>query len=586
MLEDEGIVGLAQATIDHTTNLACHVASATTHTAFHLVVGASNNVGRLLTGHHDSNSNDNEKRTDQQCMLLENGDNSSHNNKETPFVLKLALDVTDIVLGAISPMLGHNKNNRTATHIVERKDEYYNHIRNQSIPIDFELITAETGSIISTSSTCQFYDALESIQESVNEEESSSNAEDDSVYYDADADADELWGLSLVSTNSLRYSTSSDDSSTDRPILEKILVTSEEKQCATRSIPENVLVTTEEKENLTLVNDSKPVCATPINLDGKFESIQPKGMGKKVSSTNTDSTMLESFDMDSSDDDDDAPTLPTFYLDVDEELIPIVDTNCKKDGQFYIISNAADNHIPFNNMLDSLVNESLAIADGVSSKVVWKPDGHTKKVLKRHNKSDTDEWNQMLEKEVLKYTSATGSPMLKTQGIVNMSSFHLKELLLDCDRVQLFNKHSLGKEDILTYTNVKNGNAKIVKNIMKIPMVGTTLETLCLTHSRCIENDGYIIVSQSACQSGVDNRCNPQCSVSILRSLPNSRKTELTTITQTSSLPIPKFLLNKVGEMCASDFFNNLRSLCIFEEKDKVAEDNEGYSEFLEFLEK
>ena len=91
MLEDEGIVGLAQATIDHTTNLACHVASATTHTAFHLVVGASNNVGRLLTGHHDSNDNDNEKRTDQQCMLLENGDNRSHHDKETPFVLKLAL---------------------------------------------------------------------------------------------------------------------------------------------------------------------------------------------------------------------------------------------------------------------------------------------------------------------------------------------------------------------------------------------------------------------------------------------------------------------------------------------------------------
>ena len=95
---------------------------------------------------------------------------------------------------------------------------------------------------------------------------------------------------------------------------------------------------------------------------------------------------------------------------------------------------------------------------------------------------------------------------------------------------------------------------------MKIPIVGSLLETLSLTHSRCIE-DGFIIVSQSVSET-LDNPSSPSSSVSILRSVPNTDKTELITISQFSSMPIPRFLLWKVGDIAAMDFFNNLRGIC------------------------
>ena len=115
----------------------------------------------------------------------------------------------------------------------------------------------------------------------------------------------------------------------------------------------------------------------------------------------------------------------------------------------------------------------------------------------------------------------------------------------DCKRVHLFNKNSVKKEDLVQFSGVSE--TKIVKNKLKIPVVGGTIDTVSLTHSRSIEN-GLIIVSQSVNNTSTKPD-NPFYSISILRPIPNSGKCELTNVAQVSSMPIPKFLIRKVAFM-------------------------------------
>jgi len=487
VLEDEGILGLAGATVSHTTSFACHVASEITNTAFHVVVGTTDNVGKLLSGDDDNNTKSPHETGE--CILPLFERRRKEENKETPFVFKLALDITDIMLGAISPMLSINNNN------IEKNDINYQ-LRNGTT--DFESITADTGSIISL----QFFDASSHLPD-IDEE--------NSVYFDAECTTIEDLCMSISSTESDTDSFTSSSSTTDNSWEEEKI----------DKIPESVELRQSE--------------------------------------------------------DDTEVTIPTYYLSgVGEELIAIggsTETTVES----------------FNGILDTLVERSLSSSVvGEESSNDWQPDDHTKKLRKRYNSSSNiEEWNQMLEREVLKWTSST--TMLMTRGIVNMTPTYLKELLLDCERVNLFNKTSLGKENIYTFSNVANGDARIVKNVMKIPIVGSLLETLSLTHSRCID-DGFIIVSQSVSET-LDNPSSPQSSVSILRSVPNSNKTELITISQFASMPIPKFLLWKVGDIAAMDFFNNLRGICnessiLNDIKVEQALDDkpaEGYDEFLKF---
>jgi len=445
---DEGIFGLAGATVSHTTSFACHVASEITNTAFHVVVGTTDNVGKLLSGDDDNKKSPHETG---EC-ILPLFERRKEDKEPPPFVFKLALDITDIMLGAISPMLSINNNN------IEKNDINYQ-LRNGTT--DFESITADTGSLISL----QFFDASSHLPD-IDEE--------NSVYFDAECTPTEDLCMSISSTESDTDSFTSSSSTTDNSWEEEKI----------DKIPESVELRQED--------------ATEV-------------------------------------------TIPTYYLSgVSEELIAIGGNETTVES--------------FNDILDTLVERSLSLSvvGEESNNNTWQPDDHTKKLLKRYNSStDGKEWKQMLEEEVLKWTSST--TMLMTRGIVNMTPTYLKELLLDCERVNLFNKTSLGKENIYTFSNVSNGDARIVKNIMKIPIVGSLLETLSLTHSRCIE-EGFIIVSQSVSET-LDNPSSPSSSVSILRSVPNSNKTELTTISQFASMPIPKFLLWKVGDIAGKCAF-------------------------------
>ena len=246
-------------------------------------------------------------------------------------------------------------------------------------------------------------------------------------------------------------------------------------------------------------------------------------------------------------------------------------------------------------VLDALVGRSLRLSevagdDGQSTTTTtttteggdvprWKPDDRTRKFLDRRRRRDDDcengrseeEWERVIGSEVLQWTGSerdSGVPMLRTRGVVDMTPSRLEGLLLDCDGMRRINKNLIRKENVVAFAAAAGGGGgttKIVRHVMKVPIVGSTIEGLSMTHSRRLDDGGYVIVSRSVAAGGDPSAmepANPYCSISVLRPVPNSDRTELTNVAQTSSAPIPNFLVQKVASMAAVDFFNNLRHYC------------------------
>ncbi len=100
--ENEGILGLAQATVEQTTNLTFHVASAVTSTACHIVSEA----GRAVMHHsHFEEEEDERYLAPLQHSVQEVARESTHEEEEAPFLIKIAYQFTDIMLATISPSL-------------------------------------------------------------------------------------------------------------------------------------------------------------------------------------------------------------------------------------------------------------------------------------------------------------------------------------------------------------------------------------------------------------------------------------------------------------------------------------------------
>ncbi|KAL9184125.1 hypothetical protein ACHAXT_002211 [Thalassiosira profunda] len=433
-IEDEGIFGL--------------VASAATH----VVSEATSNVGRLLAGPFANDDDDDDERY--LDVSRAKRDARAEAKRDAPFVLQLAYDISDIVLGAFIPKGS-----------VSKEALFSNRQRAREVKL---LIT-------DASSLDEFHDACET--------------ECGSLYFDA---------LGSEETGSTASFSSSADSY---------------EECED-PVPETIAV-----------RDA----STTYYLDLAMVAGVDQGVAQRLSSEENDAGDMFC---------------------------------CVTDGEAGVDS--------LNHVLEALVEISLRMAmldmtvsdDGLNV-LNWAPDGHTENILKRFGDSDSAELSEVIESEVLKWTSSlNGNNMLKTQGIVNMPATDLKELLLDSKRAHLFNKNSVHKEDICTLDGVEPGEAKVVKNVLSIPVVGGTVQTLSLTHSRRIGGGGLLIVSLSVSEDR-SRPSNSVYSISILRPVQNAEKTELTNIIQSSALPVPNFLMRKVSFSGANDFFTNLRGLCL-----------------------
>jgi len=469
--ENEGILGLAQATVEQTTSLTFQVASAVTSTACHIVSEA----GRAML--HQNHLEEEEEETNHLPLQYSAQEvaRETTEEKEAPFLIKIAFQFTDIMLATISPALSSNNTRMHSTY---------------SNGTELRLLQdVDTSRSLNNE---EFYDA-----HSCAVDESSVY----SVYFDANATVSTCSESDDTNdTGSFDKSSSSED-------------TEESQSCIIESIPNMLYATT---------------------------SIAPS---------------------------------PTYFLDVPEVLLSKMDNDIEvplmkcenKAGECFAFNNDVGNKHYVQNVLDALIRHSLELLADNNLSIKWQPDDTTKKILQRYTATSYEDvqWMQILEEQVLKWTTQVdNTPMLKTRGIIKMTPNELNNLLLDCTRVQEYNKCSLGKKDLCAFHPLCGGEAKIVEHVMQIPIVGGQVETLSLTHSRPLvdDNAGFVIVSRSVKKELDDTVGNPCFSISSLRSIAGTEKTELTTLTSIS-LPIPKFLMHRVAFYGADDFFCNLRKI-------------------------
>lgn len=259
--------------------------------------------------------------------------------------------------------------------------------------------------------------------------------------------------------------------------------------------------------------------------------------------------------------------------------------------------------------------------------VKWAGEKKTDKFLKEAAAANTKEWYTALDssQEVLvwagKFTaSASGNdagygsdlPIIKTTSIIHQSPRYLAELLMDSNKVQVYNKMSLGRSDVKVFqTGVDtqggsfgDGESKVVRNLTKPPMVSSLIEFVTCMHARKLRpsdmdilsygstgNDGdtsmapeakngnelgYIVVSRAVTGGEWDNNSSNAKSdngeklvrneillgVNILKAVPDEPdKTELTSVTHVYSPMIPLMLAKNAGVKGAVDFVRDIRAL-------------------------
>jgi len=187
-------------------------------------------------------------------------------------------------------------------------------------------------------------------------------------------------------------------------------------------------------------------------------------------------------------------------------------------------------------------------------------------------------------------------PIIKTTSIIDLSPKDLTELLMDSDKVKVYNKISLGRNDEKVFqTGIDtiggphgDGESKIVRNLTKPPMVSSLLEFVTCMHARRLrpsdaaflgedaEADGYIVVSRAVIggeHGSSDNRSSSSngeklvrneilLGANLLRSVPGMPgRTEFTSVTHAYSPMLPLMLAKSAGLKGAVDFVRDIRAL-------------------------
>jgi len=192
-------------------------------------------------------------------------------------------------------------------------------------------------------------------------------------------------------------------------------------------------------------------------------------------------------------------------------------------------------------------------------------------------------------------------PIIKTTSIVHRSPKFLAELLMDSEKVKVYNKMSLGRTDEMVFQKgvdtvggrFGDGETKVVRNLTKPPMVNSILEFVTCMHARQLRPDdtsllsnnnnnhnripteGYIVVSRAVTggkwnAGETNNHHNGEkfvrneilLGVNILKAVPGEpNKTELTSVTHVYSPMIPLMLAKNAGVKGAVDFVRDIRAL-------------------------
>ena len=177
-------------------------------------------------------------------------------------------------------------------------------------------------------------------------------------------------------------------------------------------------------------------------------------------------------------------------------------------------------------------------------------------------------------------------PVIRSRGIVGMSPRDLTELIMDSARVRLYNKMSLGRDDVrVVQTGVdtvcpdtgRRGETKVVRNRTKPPLTKKTLDFVTMMHARrmeAAEGGGYVLVSRAIGgdfdgDGDVDEddarlvRSEIMLGINVMRPVPGFEdKCELTAVTHVNSPLTPMMVAQKLGKKGAVDFLRDVRTAC------------------------
>mmetsp|Transcript_14954 Transcript_14954/g.23203 ORF Transcript_14954/g.23203 Transcript_14954/m.23203 type:complete len:519 (-) Transcript_14954:163-1719(-) len=207
----------------------------------------------------------------------------------------------------------------------------------------------------------------------------------------------------------------------------------------------------------------------------------------------------------------------------------------------------------------------------------WSPDKNTTRILKL----PPQDYQEKLETSMLFWTGkvvekkyGSDHPVIKYRGIVDVNPRELAVLLLDSDRVKVYNNSTLGRTDLQMFQKgldtegqFGTGEVKIVKNITKVPFVNRTLELMSLMHGRSLPCDdggeAFIIVTRAVSRdsSGAGGASSEiLIGANHIKSVKGKPgKSEITCISHVLVPMVPSFLSSKIAFQGANDFLSGIR---------------------------
>jgi len=167
---------------------------------------------------------------------------------------------------------------------------------------------------------------------------------------------------------------------------------------------------------------------------------------------------------------------------------------------------------------------------------------------------------------------ASDIPWIKSVSILPMSPEEGANLIIDSSRVKMYNKLSVGREDVKiilpkTADNMEQ-QSKIVRNIVQLPVANKQVESVAMLHAQRLPNGAHLIVSRAL--AGTKYASLPEkkigksyilLGVNLFEPIKGSPdQCKMTAVTHAFSPGVPLVLAKKLGVKSAKDFIKDLQA--------------------------
>jgi hypothetical protein len=159
-----------------------------------------------------------------------------------------------------------------------------------------------------------------------------------------------------------------------------------------------------------------------------------------------------------------------------------------------------------------------------------------------------------------------------------MSAKSLVDLLLDSTRAKEYNKHSLGREDVIVFQDDMQQDGpfgpsitKVTKSTTKPPLIKKHMVFVTLCHAKELEDgSGYMIVNR-AVHNTEDGGKQPTniiksevlLGVNLIRKIEGSDdRCVMLNVNHMRSPMVPMLIAKKIGMSAAVGFVNDIRAMC------------------------